>query len=77
VHGRQLMKTVMMMLSVLATAEPKPELAAALSQVILLLDFKKAYDTVAREFLFLTLRKFGFSKEFVEMIRRLHNGTTA
>jgi hypothetical protein len=55
VHGRQMLKTVMMMLAMLATASGDPNLAAALSQVILLLDFRKAYDTVAREFLFLAL----------------------
>jgi hypothetical protein len=77
VHGRQMMKTVMMMLAMLATAAPNPDLEAAMSRVILLLDFRKAYDTVVREFLFLVLEKFGFSKEFVNMIRRLHNGTTA
>jgi hypothetical protein len=43
------------MLAMLATASGDPNLAAALSQVILLLDFRKAYDTVAREFLFLAL----------------------
>jgi hypothetical protein len=77
VHGRQMMKTVMMMLAILATANDEPELAAQLSRVILLLDFRKAYDTVSREFLFLALRKFGFSEEFVNMLRRLHDGTTA
>jgi exonuclease III len=77
VHDRQMLKTVMMMLAVLATANDEPELAAALSHVILLLDFRKAYDTVAREFLFLALLKFGFSEAFVNMLRRLHDGTTA
>ncbi|KAE8915450.1 hypothetical protein PF003_g614 [Phytophthora fragariae] len=76
-HGRQMLKTVMMMLAILATAKGEPELAAELSRVVLLLDFRKAYDTVAREFLFLALIKFGFSQEFVDMIRRLHAGTTA
>jgi hypothetical protein len=57
--------------------QAQPDLAAALSQVILLLDFKTAYDTVAREFLFLGLRKFGLSLEFIAMIRKLHYGKTA
>ncbi|KAE9299141.1 hypothetical protein PF008_g23329 [Phytophthora fragariae] len=77
VHGRQMLKTVMMMLAVLATAAAKPEVAAAFSELILLLDFREAYDTVARDFLFLTLIKFGFSPEFVAMIQRIHVGTTA
>ncbi|EEY66740.1 uncharacterized protein PITG_23108 [Phytophthora infestans T30-4] len=72
-----MMKTVMVMLAILATAKAESELAAALSRVILLLDFRKAYDTVAREFLFLVLIRFGFSPEFVQMLRNLHEGTTA
>lgn len=77
VHGRNIMKTVMMMMALLATANHQPELAAAFSEVILLLDFKKAYDIVSREFLFLVLRKFGFSEAFINMLRKLHDGTTA
>ncbi|KAE9266852.1 hypothetical protein PR003_g31975, partial [Phytophthora rubi] len=77
VHGRQLMKTVVMMLAMLATATSRPDLAATLSQVILMLDFKKAYDTVARDFLFLAMQRFGFSPAFIAMIRKLHNGTIA
>jgi hypothetical protein len=72
-----MLKTVMMMLAILTKASGDPELAADLSRVILLLDFRKAYDTVSREFLFLALLKFGFSEEFVNMLRRLHDGTTA
>lgn len=48
-----------------------------MSRAVLLLDFKKAYDTVARDFLFLVLRSFGFSLEFVRLIQKLHEGTTA
>ncbi|KAE9036079.1 hypothetical protein PR001_g9006 [Phytophthora rubi] len=77
VHGRQMLKTVMMMMAMLASAKNEPGLAASLSRVILLLDFRKAYDTVARDFLFLALLRFGFSPYFVEMIRKLHHGTTA
>ncbi|KAL4163946.1 hypothetical protein KRP22_004570 [Phytophthora ramorum] len=77
VHGRQMMKTVMMMLAMLTTAKQEPDLAALESRVILMLDFKKAYDTVARAFLFLVLEKFGFSNAFGVMIRKLHQGTTA
>nr|P0CV25.1 RecName: Full=Secreted RxLR effector protein 78; Flags: Precursor [Plasmopara viticola] len=72
-----MMKTVMMMLAILATAKAEPQLAAASSRVILLLDFKKAYDSVAREFLFLVLLRFEFSPMFVRMLRKLHDGTTA
>eukprot|EP00644_Phytophthora_capsici_P003451 jgi/Phyca11/8806/fgenesh1_pm.PHYCAscaffold_31_\ len=72
-----MMKTVMMMMAILAQANHQPELAAELSEVILLLDFKKAYDTVSREFLFVVLRKFRFSEAFINMLRKLHDGTTA
>ena len=75
--GRQMRKTVMMMLAQLATAKAEPELTALGSWAILLLDFRKAYDTVSRESLFLALERFGFSHEFTEMIRNIHDGTTA
>jgi hypothetical protein len=77
VHGRQMAKIIMMMLAMLKTARPQADIEADLSRIILLLDFRKAYDTVARDFLFLVLRKFGFSEAFVRLIQRLHNGTTA
>ena len=72
-----MLKTVMMMMTMLATATAEPELAANMSRVVLLLDFRKAYDTVAREFLFVALLRFGFSQDFVTMIRKIHDGTTA
>jgi exonuclease III len=77
IHERQMQKTVVMMLAALATAKEEPALDAERSRIILLLDFRKAYDTVAREFLFLALSKFGFSHSFVELLRKLHAGTTA
>ena len=77
VHGRQMQKTVLMMMAILNTGAAKPEVAAMHSEAILLLDFRKAYDTVARDFIFVALTRFGFSPEFVAMIRTIHNGTTA
>ena len=50
---------------------------AAGSRAILLLDFRIAYDTVSREFLFLALERFGFSHAFTKMIRNIHEETTA
>lgn len=47
------------------------------SRCVLLLDFRKAYDTVDREFLSETLRLFGFSEQFVDLICRIHSGTSA
>lgn len=37
----------------------------------------KAYDTLDRGFLLLALQKFGFSDDFVALLGRMHNGTTA
>ena len=77
VHGRQMHKLVMMMLSQLATATKDDTLTSMNSRVILLLDFRKAYDTVDREFLYEALMTFAFSMRYVQLIRRLHTGTTA
>ena len=77
VHEKQMRKTVMMMLAQLATAKAEPELIASGSRAILLLDFRNVYDTVSREFLFLSLERFGFSHDFAEMIRNIHEGTMA
>ena len=77
VHGRQMSKLVMMMLAQLATATFDETLAAENSRVILLLDFRKAYDTVDRDFLYEALRHFGFAERYVQLISRLHTGTTA
>ena len=52
-------------------------ITAAQSRVILLLDFRKAYDTVARDFLFQVLESFGFTTLFINMMRKLHESTTA
>lgn len=49
-HGRKMTNTVMMMMAHLATARELEEVSAAQSRCILLLDFRKAYDTVDREF---------------------------
>ena len=51
IHGRQRLKAVMMMMAVLDTARHEPAVDMMQSKAILLLDFRKAYDTVARDFL--------------------------
>ena len=48
VRGRQMRKLVFMMLSQLASATDEGDLPASSSRVILLLNFRKAYDTVDR-----------------------------
>ena len=58
-------KLVMMMLAQLATATFDETLAADNSRVILLIDFRKAYDTVDRGFLYEALRHFGFAERYV------------
>ena len=59
------------------TAKAEPKLTALGSRAILLLDFRIAYDTVSREFLFLALERFGFSHAFTKMIWNIHEETTA
>ncbi|KAF1315018.1 Rxlr effector protein, partial [Globisporangium splendens] len=44
---------------------------------IAMLDFMKAYDTLDRDFLYLVLSKFGFGRQFVDLVRRMHSDTTA
>ena len=38
---------------------------------ILLLDIEKAFDSVSHNFLFLTLKQFNFSKDFIDSIKTL------
>ena len=45
-----------------------------ISGSILLLDIEKAFDSVSHNFLFLTLEKFNFSKEFIDSIKTLYAG---
>ncbi|KAF1315577.1 Rxlr effector protein, partial [Globisporangium splendens] len=44
---------------------------------IVMLDFMEAYDTLDRDFLYLVLSKFGFGRQFVDLVRRMHTDTTA
>ena len=69
-------KTVMMMMGMLHTSTAQLAAPDKNSAAILLLDFRKAHDTVDRDFLFLALTRFGFSPAFVAMIRDLHVRTT-
>jgi len=45
--------------------------------VLVSLDAAKAFDSVNHEYMFETLRRFGFSREFVEMVRFLYNDIKA
>lgn len=44
---------------------------------ILALDFEKAYDRVSHEFMFLVLKRFGFSEHFIKMIKILYKNVTS
>lgn len=44
---------------------------------VILLDFMKAYGTLNREFLILTLQQFGFATDFVQLIDRIREHTSA
>ncbi|CAI6011081.1 unnamed protein product [Closterium sp. NIES-65] len=42
--------------------------------MLLLVDFQKAYDSVSREYLYLTLEQMGFPKNYMAWVKGLHNG---
>ena len=42
--------------------------------ILLLLEFEKAFDSVEWSFFFSNLKKFNFSKEFIQWIRMLYTG---
>ena len=70
-------KTVMMMMMahrLSAIHEPDRELTD--SQAVLLIDFRKAYDTVSRDFRFEVMRYFAFADSFITMSRKLHHNIT-
>ena len=47
------------------------------ARILLLLDFKKAFDSVEWTFLFSTLKKFNFCREFIQWIKILYTGPKA
>ena len=69
-------RTVMMMIDHLTTASEQDDVDAY-SRCIVLLDFRKAYDTVGRAFMYAALRQFGYDQRFIPLSRRIHSGTTA
>ena len=77
VQGRQMMKTVMVMLVAVSAAWAEPDLEAPRSRVILLLGFRKTYNTVVWDYLFQFLEKYGFASTFIHVLRKLHESTTA
>ena len=68
---------VSMMMAHLQSARAESNLLADASRAIVLLDFRKAYDTVDRYFMVEALRHFGFDEKFLALIQWLHTNTTA
>ena len=62
VHGRQMSKVLRMLIYRLETATLNDTLKAESSRTIILLTFRKTYETVYRFLLYDTIRQFGFSK---------------
>ena len=70
-------KTVFMMMAHLTTAIEQQDVMVSHSKCILLLDFRKAYNTVDRDFLYETMRLLGFDLRFVNLFRRTHTCTNS
>ena len=66
-----------MMLAHLQSEREESDLSADASRAIVLLDFRKAYDTVDRDFMIEALRQFKFDEILLALIQRLHTTTTA
>ncbi|KAF1314922.1 Rxlr effector protein, partial [Globisporangium splendens] len=77
VKSRLMERSVVLMQAVLAQAQENPVLPMGESAGVVLLDIMKAYDMLDRSFLLLVLQKFGFCQDFVDLIGRMHDGTTA
>ncbi|CAI5458902.1 unnamed protein product [Closterium sp. Yama58-4] len=69
--GRRLSDAVGLVANVIEAAKHKDE-----DWYILLVDFKKAFDSVSRSFLFGFLEKMGFPHRFIRWIQGLHENTT-
>ena len=44
--------------------------------MIICIDFRKAFDSLNWDFMFTTLRNFGFGSNFINMIKTIYNGPT-
>lgn len=77
VHGRLINKSIMAVMSLLNHANKSQQTSLEESPGIVLLEFAKAYDTVDRRYLYEVLRMFGLLSAFVNLIKRLHDDTTA
>ena len=66
-----------MMKAWIKTAAVQDDISAEKSRCILLLVFRKAYDTVDRDLLFESMRLFELDEVFVNLTRCIHTGTSA
>lgn len=77
VRGRSIDKTITILRSILDMSAEDATKAWTDCPAVLCLDLRKAYDTLDRTFLQRVLRAYGFSDQFLNVIRTLYEGTTA
>ncbi|GMF60821.1 unnamed protein product [Phytophthora fragariaefolia] len=73
VPGRQIHSTLDYPMAARSNAHMSPEARDALA---LLRDFAMAYDSLDRRFLYAVLRRHGYPMHFIQVVERLHSGTT-
>jgi hypothetical protein len=54
-----------------------PQAEDAHQGALVLVDFRKAYDSIDREFVWHVLREFEYPDGFIQLLQRLHKGTSA
>ena len=77
IKGRQISNSIQLMLKMLENSYSRDDQGLEESPSIILIDFRKAYDTVDRDFLQVMLEKYHFSASFRRLIETLHRNTTA
>jgi hypothetical protein len=77
VRGREMANNIYIMQAILDQEYDFEDDNAASSPAVLLFDFRKAYDTLRRDFLAKVLVRFGFQQDFIDLIEKLHAHTTA
>lgn len=77
VKARLLERAVVVMQAVPSQAFHDDRVGIDESPMAVLLDFTKTYDTLSRSYILVVLQKFGFAPEFVWIIARLHQDTSA
>jgi ribonuclease HI len=75
VPGRQLSDSITLMQAALQMAHAAPQESLEDSPILVCLDQYKAYDSMERSFLYLTLEAMGFPPEWVNVIRDMHART--